>query len=187
MLLHYNQIQEQALIEVIQQELTLFPALAWQDIYKLLFQSLFGPGHMISDRDAARNFLQIELQDLGENVFPIIEKISIIKPFARLNICTVRDGLITEEELLSILIQSCEPVTEEDISLFLHNWSRLCSYLIEKIPALYHIKGYDELCSSISVTHPLVHHSELFRRLYQPHYRVIKLELLSPAMRSFLA
>jgi hypothetical protein len=61
-----NNDKKESISRAIQEELTLHPKATLLDIYKNFFQGRFGPGHMISDLDAATNYLTRELKNATE-------------------------------------------------------------------------------------------------------------------------
>ena len=51
---------------ILQQHTAAYPLMAPQDYGKLAYQNEFGPGHMISDKQAAFDFLLREWREAGK-------------------------------------------------------------------------------------------------------------------------
>lgn len=138
-----------------------WPAMQPQDILKLAYQSIFGPGHMISDAASCRAYLAEEWNNAkGERFWepiggglarfhlgspqPTEAEISLL---SSLFLRTANHGRGSQEELEAIL-SAVSP-----------------ALLPPELLSQYRAKG----C-------PAVHHSAAYNAAYTPHYRVVTQE-----------
>lgn len=162
-----------------------YPAMEARDYVKLLYQSEFGPGHLISDPGSALPLLREELAQAREESYAPAYAVEAIGG----GLCRFHldPRLLTEEDLP--LLAQC---------LALSAWPRgsvagLCRKLgelaalcwagqlpldrekLELFLALYEGRGF-----------PALHHSESYREAYRPHYRVMDRDLAvyAPALRA---
>ena len=98
-----------------------FPASRLQDLYKGFFQDRFGPGHIIDDRQSARDYISYELSSadtlMGPEVFPCGWEGN----YVRVNLSLLAEGRITVDELTDVLMETLaiiaykQPVTKLEI------------------------------------------------------------------------
>lgn len=88
-----------------------YPAAEPQDLYKLVFQDLYGPGHLITDSASCASFIQRELNDQCTNdstPFPLYEYTLCDSNFVRVNLYLVKQGIVGLPQLVSALLRSSE-------------------------------------------------------------------------------
>lgn len=167
----------QEMRQVIERHIELYPKCEPNDIVKLLYQSEFGCGHFVRSKEIAEEYLKREYEACmltteadaarehpltdetgGMFVRVHLEPLALYGiPLSRLAELFVRSSEIrtgsTDEMLkkLSLLKEICRqgktPFDEEKLSGFLEKY--------------------------IAAGCPAIHHSETYRRLYHPAYRVI--------------
>ena len=166
--------QKEKILNMLDRELELHPEAQLIDLYKLYMQSAFGPGHMIKDIDSARNYLKIELNSLPEikqryDIFPC----DAFFPYSRYSLHMIKENKISFEDFFTAFIRTakeCKPPVKD---IFLHGWQVAINYLTDKkivnfsddkitIDKLFADKQY------------LVSHSNHYRELYRPAYRVLR-------------
>lgn len=161
-----------------------YPAMKARDYVKLLYQSEFGPGHLVDEEDALEALREEFTQAREERYAPEYAVEAIGGGLCRAHLdprimteedlplfsrCFVRsanprgtvEGLWEKLGELAGLVWTGElPLDPEELELFL---------------ALYESEG----C-------PPIHHSDSYRELYRPHYRVMDrdLALYAPALRA---
>ena len=165
---------ENTLEECFLKQLRSYPQIQIQDIYKFVFQGVMGSGHAIQSESIAMKRFQAELRDLSQPESPedVIEFLS--SEIVRVNLRPyVRKGGNTNA-LFRAFIRTG----------FNHRGSE-----IELNTAWKLIRGVqtnfnnDDMNSYFSLQRnsgfSAVHHSEMYRDLYRPSYRVISAEELS--------
>ena len=164
---------EKKIIKMLAGELKLHPEAQLIDLYKLYMQSAFGPGHLIKDTDSAKNYLKTELEGLTTekqryDIFPC----DAFFPYSRYSLHLIKENKVSFEDFFTAFIRTaneCQPPAED---IFLQGWQVALEYLSEKnisnftgdkhtIDTLFADKKY------------LVSHSNHYRELYKPAYRII--------------
>jgi hypothetical protein len=167
---------DDALAEMIQTHVARYPAAEVADVYKLLHQATFGPGHLITDKRAAREFLEQECGQLTPS--PAEALVESIHPAGEIVRVHLRPYLAISQRLnwlLDAFVRSAEQV-EGSRALMAQRWlvfESLCAgdeTLGERMPMrevrLFGTFRADELW-------PAVNHSPAYVAAYQPKYRVL--------------
>ena len=94
-------------------------------MYKSFFQDRFGPGHLISDRQSALDYILSELASADTLMGPATEPCGWLGNYVRVNLSVVADGQMTAEELTDALVASAKEVTTEDIERWKTEWQKL--------------------------------------------------------------
>ena len=86
-----------------------YPAAEPTDLYKLVFQDMYGPGHLLTDSTAALRYINAELDGMDSvSGMPIYEYTLCDSNFVRVNLSLVQDGIITAERLADAMVRSAE-------------------------------------------------------------------------------
>ena len=158
-----------------------YSELAAEDLYKLLHQSVAGPGHAIEYADMARAWLEREwsaLRDV-EGDEPLFEPLSADGRLVRVNLRPWRSAGRDRERVLTAFMETAEAVSPspEEIRSAM-DAIRACSGSLAgeaDIPAAQ----LDSLFAELSAEgYPAVHHSTGYRQAYSPAYRVVLREYL---------
>lgn len=153
------------------------PGAELQDIFKYLHQSSFGPEHLVSDYESAYRYIIEESRSAHLDKITGIEAIG--NGYARVHLNMLGSDL-TAEALTRVFIRSARlgaclgdgtKRIEEGLTEFLK--------LIRDGQIDF---DYDSAVKSISewkdAGYSALHHSEAYRDLYHPAYRVVKEEIL---------
>ena len=85
------------------------------DLYKLVFQDLYGPGHLLTDSTAALRYINAELEAMTDSSsFPIYEYTLCDSHFVRVNLSLVQDGIVSAEQLADAMVRSAEGLPTPD-------------------------------------------------------------------------
>lgn len=87
------------------------------DLYKLVFQDLYGPGHLITDSAACYRYIEREVREKCVNeitLFPLYEYTLCDSNFVRVNLYLVKWGKIDLEHLVSAVLRSAEGLPRPD-------------------------------------------------------------------------
>jgi len=172
-------IDSEAVKASVSRQLETCPESRLQDLYKSFFQDRFGPGHIISDRQSALDYILSEYASADTLMGPRTESCGWQGNYVRVNLSVLADGFMKAEELADALMASAKEVKDEDIQGWKAEWAEILA-IIEKdypgIPDLQEDKArIDELLSSGQYA---CHHSAAYNAAYHPHYRIIAKELL---------
>ncbi|MGX8712631.1 MAG: hypothetical protein ACSW8I_02960 [bacterium] len=96
-----------------------YPAAEAKDLYKLVFQDLYGPGHLISDSATAIRYISKELDDMADLrpndlPFPLYEYTLCDSNFVRVNLVLVKWGVLSIDQLVSAVLRSARGLPTPD-------------------------------------------------------------------------
>ena len=157
-----------------------YPKLSPQDAVKLLFQSVFGPGHLISDPEAASDRLNNELkQSPSRESVPIDE---IGGGFARMHLTPDTDAGYA---LSAFLISAAPTGSREEMLTALELLRNLTAEGVFAFDS-HTLEAY--LSEYIGGGCPMVSHTDGYRQNYRPSYRVVRREYvcLAPFLQKIL-
>jgi hypothetical protein len=144
------------------------------DLYKYFFQDVFGPGHLISDREGPEKYLEQELAEAS--VFEPFDYQELLysNQFIRVNLRMISNGAISKPELLDIFMQSAQEFELPEINAWRMEWTKILAVIKQLHPDLPGIKEESLWIDSLLVSGTsVVHHSRDYIRAYNPHYRLI--------------
>jgi hypothetical protein len=165
-------MSDDRVLELIRVHLERYPQSGFMDIYKLLHQATFGPGHAITGKKEAKERLEHELKYatlpnpgdyLLENVHPEGQIVRLhLRPYAAFRGST--------RPLLDAFIRSADDV-RGTVDVMVARWHAFeQSPYIERFPsrelALFARFRAQE-------GWPAVHHSPTYQAVYHPVYRVL--------------
>jgi len=160
--------------QAVVNQLELYPESTLQDIYKSFFQDEFGPGHLLDDTAGARQYLEYELANMISRGNYRVEPCGAGGNFYRVPLDLVKDGRISFEEYFSAFMASASSFKTPEVKVWSGKWDRIVEE-IEKMDLS--IKGFEEdkarLRQMLAGGEFVVHHSALYSKLYDPHYRII--------------
>ena len=145
----------EALIQYAQR----YPAAEPQDLYKLVFQDLYGPGHLLTDSLAAVRYISKEVAEMDDSAypeelhsindgpFPLYEYTLCDSNFVRVNLVLVKRGWIPLEHFVSALLRSAQGLPTPDPKF-------------------------------------VQTHSTAFKSVYNPHYRIIRRDIFEREFRT---
>ena len=155
------------------------PKTSLQDIYKLLYQAEFGPGHAIPSQEVAKERLQAEIKQLtseeinrsGES---ILEELSPGSSYVRINLRPYIKNKCSEERLVEEFFHASfkkagsESRFREVISIL----ERAITTGKIKLGAKGEEDTYIfEMAQKLTI--PQVSHSKAYKNSYSPSYRVV--------------
>lgn len=179
--------------EAVRNQLSLYPEMTLQDLYKAFFQAEFGPEHILADTTAAGMYLDQELAEKDDS--PIMyEPVGGDSAFFRVHLCAVQQGKITRDELFSAFVDGALGLGNSESRKLgiLKDWTDKWKKIESVIKSMdLNIENYDQdkemIDSVLASGNYAVHHSEKFNRLYHPHYRIVRkdifLERLSNSLK----
>ena len=92
-----------------------YPECEPQDLYKMVFQDLYGPGHIISDSASCYNYIVQETESMVDSDrFPLYEYTLTDSNYVRVNLVLVKRGLLDAELLTSAVLHSVQSGPQPD-------------------------------------------------------------------------
>ena len=166
-----------------------YPLLRATDIYKLIHQGVYGPGHIISSAAAAHKALACELAELqvpspkdrGRSQEELaVEPIDPESRLVRVNLRPLfeQGGSTDTEWLVEALVESARRVKgdPDQMKRRLAAAVRWCRKTLPRQAA-----GLERMAARAEESgFPAFHHSPAYARAYRPAYRVILRSCLSP-------
>jgi hypothetical protein len=161
-------------------ELSKRPAAEASDIYKFIHQTIFGPGHLIQDVEAAREYLDRELAGLGPTRSGEVLREDLGDGLVRVNLRPFRDAKGSVEDLLRAMVLTAQ-ATSGDGKRMDTRLAAACRLLELRGKA-----GLAEELQSLAWLqagkgHPALHHSKAYQLAYRPAYRVVHLQFFGQA------
>jgi hypothetical protein len=151
------------------------PKMGVFDVYKLLYQGVFGVGHILSK--GAQNYLlkeALELKDIGVEE-PFTEPVSPDGEMVRVNLRPYLKHMLPLEKLFNAMVVSS---VEGNPTIFLERWDAFVKLAGTRV-LVFNFKEIDELNAKINREKPQpMHHSTEYREAYHPSYRVVKNRVL---------
>lgn len=154
-----------------------YPAMALEDVYKLLHQAALGPAHA-ADAATVLARLESEMGSLGEGPDePLVDAISPDGRLARVHLRPWAARGLSAAALAEAFAATGAHWAPDPAKL-----ARFCACLGDLadaggVPApRAEVEAFVARCSTESW--PALHHSEAFRRAYSPAYRLVDVTLL---------
>jgi hypothetical protein len=161
-------------LAALEDHLVRHPRAEAADAYKLLHQSVMGPGHAIPDPAAARMWLSSEIDGLEPEVVsePLCEAIGGDPPMARIHLRPFVASGGDPESLLAAFVATAEVVVPDTRRL--EAAIAAATMRLESVDRRDLAAGLRELqAEARPAGYPAVHHAEAFRAAYGPAYRVV--------------
>ena len=150
-----------------------YPKLEVQDLYKLIYQGIFGSEHAVIDASQARVWLEREVEVLAEGPEePVIVPISPDGRIARVNLRPYVAGGGNLEALLEAFLRTARE--HKGTAEQLRQYWGVAEQMAEETAigiAVNALKRFFEEMEAQGF--PAAHHSEAYRRAYRPAYRVV--------------
>ncbi|MBO7418884.1 MAG: hypothetical protein J6U14_08135 [Bacteroidaceae bacterium] len=162
-----------------------YPKATLQDVYKSFYQERFGPGHMISNVENARNYLMSEMEQASENTGAYYEPTGSEGKYVRIYLNAVSDGKISAEQLLDAFVESAnhvEPLSDK----WADQWTQIVNVIEEKRIPVTMTEDLKQLLKECSEQDEAVHHSEAYNQAYRPHYRIVERNIFNQQLKKLL-
>ncbi len=165
-----------SLLRIIQTELAAHPLCCKVDIYKLMFQALYGPTHMIPEEDLIIKGIIHERSAMKSAFMPLIQDIGSGTAFYRISLSLLPDiAPVREAQTLCQYILSSRQAFDTDWDEWGKTWKVIDLMLYANNIHLIDINDdIDTLLNNRSIpSHSIVYHDN-----YIPHYRLIHYSVL---------
>lgn len=152
----------------------LHPAMQPQDVYKFLFQAAFGAEHLLQDREAAYSYFQKEYANTPPEEALLYEQIS--DRVCRVNIAAWKKRNLPADWLFRMFADSAEAWEQREEKKFLQYFAEAVELAEEGIFG-FSKEAFLLFTENRGEDFPgnpqPVHHSEEYRRLEKPAYRLV--------------
>lgn len=166
--------EQSKLAQLIHLHCNLYSDVGIQDIYKMLYQGLFGAEHLLKDSAAARERLYDEWQSVEADVTEqLIVPVSVQGDIVRVNLCACKAMGLSLGDLWKAFFNLGQQSVPERKS-FEPLWRRfleLCDNKIVPFDADLARQFGEE---AQRAGYPARHHSSAYRAANQPAYRIVR-------------
>ena len=152
-----------------------YPQATLQDIYKGSFQDVFGPAHMLTNRESVKRYILHELEEAEVLEGAYYEPCGWKGNFYRINLKAIKDQRITADELTDAFMESANGIDTTLTPTFIHEWTAIQQAVRIVAPKFPNFQQDSTLLSNLLKEGKyVVHHSPAFDSCYQPHYRIVR-------------
>ena len=162
----------------VSQQMKDYPNTTLQDIYKNFFQDVLGPGHLLFDTTAAKEYLEQELVAYsGTKPYHkrYYEVIGYSHNYYRVNLAVVWEGLVSKEVLFVAFFESAKNITPAIVEKWRKEWAEVEAVIDSMNLGIDH---YEEDKAAIDTMlnsgKYMMRHSKVYNDNYHPHYRIIE-------------
>lgn len=166
-------MNEQEVKSLIKEHLERRPLMRARDVYKLLYQGVFGIGHIMGDR--AGEWLEFEAKNINLDDHlgdPLLERVSFDSLMVRVNLRPYLRMRLSLSKLFLAMKKSAKKIENE--KSFLKAWDVFREMVYSQVFQIDK-EEFEELDSEIRregcKPH---HHSKIYRNAYHPAYRVVR-------------
>ncbi len=168
---------QEKVLKALTFQLVAYPSLSLIDIYKSFFQDACGPGHLIEDEATFRTCFSNELKNMKSRGNRLVEVCGCGFRYCRIPMDIVIDGLLDEEEFMLACIASASSFAIPSVEEWKKSWEEIFNILL---PQQQHIRDFNKdslvIFTSLEKGLFMMSHSDLYKRLYDPHYRICTIE-----------
>ena len=168
-----------ALEPFLQAALKRHPTSELQDLYKLLYQGAFGPGHSIVNADDALRNIEAEIRHLDQaEGEPLHEPCSVDGSMIRVNLRPFLKRGLSVQRLAQVMLETAGSM-KADTAAFVATWAEFGDLVSdEALP--FDADEYEAFTRDVlEQRFPAMHHSDAYLGAYKPAYRVVRRDLFN--------
>jgi hypothetical protein len=172
-------INQKSIIPILLNHLKRYPLMTLEDIYKLCHQAAMGPGHLITDRKETYKKLCRELDQINAiSTRPLLEEIDPTDRLVRLNLRSYKEKQYDPSILFELFLKTVTSFNSR-IENLEYYWEEIIS-LSKKNMITFQVDKLNAFIKKLALkNYPAVHHSERYKKTYQPAYRLIAKQYLN--------
>jgi len=168
--------------KLLKSHIQIRPLMRATDVYKLLYQGVFGVEHILGG-DAYQR-LKAEVEKINPDDYPnepLLEDVSIDGSTVRVNLRPYVSKGLSIETLYSVMVRSCARGGPKEFRLLWNAFKELVNS--KKLDFdLEEMSSLDKLTELENI--PPAHHSNIYREAYKPSYRIVERRLIEPVIDS---
>lgn len=180
-------------INAIHSILKKYPDATLIDIYKYLFQSRFGPEHLVSDSLIAFNMLKDELNNEEIKSYKLksdtllVELLYPDKKYVRVDLSLVKDRVIPINLFFTAFLQSVEKHDSLQIERWKNDWNQIVQRLENENLKIKNFKeDKNKIENAFRQNRFVFSHSQIYKTHYKPHYRIINYKIFEKFLLPYL-
>jgi hypothetical protein len=154
--------------EILRSHFMRYPTMQIQDVYKLIHQAALGSEHAISNPEAIYAWLERELSEMGDGMGePVADPISADGEIIRIHLRPFLASGKSPKILFNAFLRTAKEY-RGNLSTLEQYWKTAIS--IRHFPII----AMDEFIQPMKAQdYPAGHHSDEYKKLYRPAYRVV--------------
>lgn len=173
--------------EFIRNYLQKYPEATLQDIYKGSFQDVFGPAHLLTNREAVSTYIKHEMETAGSWENEDYVPCGWQGNFFQVNLKVIQDGRVPIDEFTDAFMASANGIDTTLTQVWINEWEMIQEAVRTVKPDL---QGFSEDSTKLSQLlangNYVVHHSRKFNEHYHPHYRIIRKDIFREKILPYL-
>ena len=173
-----NNTQEQAREAFVRTYFQRYPQATLQDIYKGSFQDVFGPAHILTNKESVTKYIQYEMSQVESYENEDYVPCGWQGNFYQVNLKVIADGRVPMDTFVEAFMTSAQGIDTTLTPKFMEDWQWMQQSIRKVVPDL---EGFEEdstlLANLLKEGKYVVHHSQKFNDHYQPHYRIIRKDI----------
>ena len=173
----------------INNQMNTYPKSRLLDIYKSCFQDYMGAEHLVSDRQRVKAYLDEELNttNIDDLMSWYYEPCGIDSCYYRVSIRAIKEGIITEDQLLDAFIRSANTEPRPSVQLWSERWHMIIGTIDQmKLDLPNYQEDKHFIDSVLSVGKYAISHSPDYREAYHPHYRIVERNIFEREIKPFI-
>lgn len=148
-----------------------YPKMELTDYFKLIYQHVNGGNHLLKDFELAKKYLLDEYQSIDKNGNQELFE-DIGNNLIRINLARFKYEQLNVNQLFDAFVESSNDY-HKDIDQ-MENAFKVLSGLIKEERIPFNISEFEtSLTWYRKNDYPIISHSEKYKELYNPHYRII--------------
>ncbi len=168
------------MLPLLRQHLAWYPLMQVRDAYKLIYQGATGSEHMVGTEQEFRRRLENEYFSLQPGLQErLLEAVRADQSLFRLNLRAYKAANHPLDRLAALLLETPR-LFQGSMGVLMADWNifnRLCES--GELSSFEHKEVRRFNLWLQQQDYPAVHHSQVYRREYQPAYRLIAAQLVS--------
>ena len=173
-----NNTQEQEREAFVRTYFQRYPQATLQDIYKGSFQDVFGPAHILTNRESVTKYIQYEMSQVESYENEDYVPCGWQGNFYQVNLKVIADGRVPMDTFVEAFMASAQGIDTTLTPKFIEDWQGMQESVRKVVPEL---EGFEKdstlLAQLLKEGKYVVHHSEKFNTYYHPHYRIIRKDI----------
>jgi hypothetical protein len=165
--------------KIISDQLTRYPKMEVQDIYKLIHQGAMGSEHVVDDFASAQTWLEKEIANMQPGPDePVVDPISIHGEIVRINLRPYIKAGGNQSTLLNAFMKTVKEY-KGSLEQLMMCWSYF-EKMVQRGNLDFSEDEVNDFMDQMSANaFPAVHHSKSYEESYHPAYRVVALSILT--------
>ena len=170
--------QDQAREAFVRTYFQKYPEATLQDIYKGSFQDVFGPAHILTNKESVTKYIQYEMSQVESYENEYYVPCGWQGNFYQVNLKVIADGRVPMDTFVVAFMASAQGIDTTLTPKFIEDWQGMQESVRKVVPEL---EGFEKdstlLAQLLKEGKYVVHHSEKFNTHYHPHYRIIRKDI----------